>query len=56
MIQYDFIKTENTPMLIDGKAIAADIQKEIKLFVDKQEGIKPCLAVIIVAILLLLKV
>jgi methylenetetrahydrofolate dehydrogenase (NADP+)/methenyltetrahydrofolate cyclohydrolase len=42
------MKTENTSMLIDGKAIAADIQKEIKLFVDKQEGIKPCLAVIIV--------
>lgn len=35
-------------MLIDGKAIAATIQKEIKLFVDKQEGVKPCLAVIIV--------
>lgn len=35
-------------MLINGKAIAEEIQKEIKLFVDKQQGNKPCLAVIIV--------
>ncbi|HEV8051273.1 MAG TPA: bifunctional methylenetetrahydrofolate dehydrogenase/methenyltetrahydrofolate cyclohydrolase FolD [Parachlamydiaceae bacterium] len=35
-------------MLIDGKAIAEEIQKELKLFLDKQKGPKPCLAVIIV--------
>jgi methylenetetrahydrofolate dehydrogenase (NADP+) / methenyltetrahydrofolate cyclohydrolase len=35
-------------VLINGKAIAEEIQKEIKLFVDKQPGPKPCLAVIIV--------
>lgn len=35
-------------MLIDGKAIADDIQHELKLTLDKIEGEKPCLAVIIV--------
>lgn len=35
-------------MLINGKAIAEEIQKEIKLFVDTQQNSKPCLAVIIV--------
>lgn len=35
-------------MLINGKAIAEEIQKEIKFFVDNQQERKPCLAVIIV--------
>lgn len=35
-------------MLIDGKAIAAEIQKEIKLFLENHQGTTPCLAVIIV--------
>ena len=35
-------------MLIDGKAIAAEIQKEIKLFLENHRGTTPCLAVIIV--------
>lgn len=35
-------------MLINGKTIAAEIQQEIKLFLETQQGEKPCLAVIIV--------
>lgn len=35
-------------MIINGKEIAEEIQKEIKIFVDQQQGSKPCLAVIIV--------
>ena len=35
-------------MLINGKAIAEEIQRELKLELDQQKGPKPCLAVIIV--------
>lgn len=35
-------------MLIDGKAIADQIQQEIKTILEKVQGPKPCLAVIIV--------
>lgn len=35
-------------MIIDGKKIAEDIQREIKLVVDQIQGRKPCLSVILV--------
>ena len=35
-------------MIIDGTAVAAEIQKKIKSQVDKIKGRKPCLAVILV--------